>query len=207
MTDDPYRLPRDVVPRHYRIRIEPDLEGATFTGSQVVTVEVIEPADRVVLNAIELDIHEAWFVDDDGHRVDAEVEYDGEAQRAIFNLAEALSTGRWELHCRFSGILNDQLRGFYRSVFTDVEGREQVIATTQFEATDARRAFPCWDEPDFKASFGVTLNVPGRPDGGIEWGRDRSGAVRGREGRNHVRGHHRDVHLSGGFRRGSLRSH
>ena len=161
MTDDPYRLPRDVVPRHYRIRIEPDLEGATFTGSQVVTVEVIEPTDRVVLNAIELDIHEAWFVDDDGHRVDAEVEYDGEAQRAIFNLAEALSTGRWELHCRFSGILNDQLRGFYRSVFTDVEGREQVIATTQFEATDARRAFPCWDEPDFKASFGVTLNVPG----------------------------------------------
>ena len=60
----------------------------------------------------------------------------------------------------FSGILNDKLRGFYRSTFTDDDGNEQVIATTQFEATDARRAFPCWDEPDFKAVFGVTLVVP-----------------------------------------------
>ena len=58
------------------------------------------------------------------------------------------------------GILNDQLRGFYLSTFDDEDGNEQVIATTQFEATDARRAFPCWDEPDFKASFGVALVVP-----------------------------------------------
>ena len=160
MTDDPYRLPRNVAPRHYRIRIEPDLGAATFTGTEVVTVDVVDPTDRVVLNAAELDIHEAWFRRGDEGRVDAEVEYDEEAQRAVLNLAEALSTGRWELRCRFSGILNDQLRGFYRSTFTDMDGQEQVIATTQFEATDARRAFPCWDEPDFKATFGITLVVP-----------------------------------------------
>ena len=60
---------------------------------------------------------------------------------------------------RFRGQLNDKLRGFYRSTFTDDDGNERVIATTQFEATDARRAFPCWDEPDFKARFAITLHL------------------------------------------------
>ena len=67
--------------------------------------------------------------------------------------------GCWQLHLTFTGILNDKLHGFYRSTFKDEDGNERVIATTQFEATDARRAFPCWDEPDFKASFAVTLIV------------------------------------------------
>lgn len=160
MTDDPHRLPRTVVPRHYRIRIEPDLEAATFSGSEQVTVEVTEPTDLVALNAIEIGIGEAWLVCDREGRVDATVEYDEATQRAFLGFPKEVPAGTWELHCRFSGILNDQLRGFYRSTFTDVDGREQVIATTQFEATDARRAFPCWDEPDFKATFGITLVVP-----------------------------------------------
>ncbi|MDE0710180.1 MAG: M1 family metallopeptidase, partial [bacterium] len=159
MTDHPYRLPRRVVPRHYRLRMEPDLDAATFAGSETVTVDVVEPTDRVVLNAAELRIEEARFVRGDAH-AEAEVEYDEERQRATLRVSEPLSAGRWEFRCRFTGILNDQLRGFYRSTFDDEDGNEQVIATTQFEATDARRAFPCWDEPDFKASFGVTLLVP-----------------------------------------------
>ena len=160
MTDDPYRLPRNPVPRHYRLRLEPDLEEASFTGEETVTLEVSEPVDRVVLNAAELEIHEAWFTRPGGGRLDAAVEHREQEQHAVFTLSEPLAEGEWELRCRYSGILNDQLRGFYRSTFTDVDGREQVIATTQFEATDARRAFPCWDEPDFKARFGVTLVVP-----------------------------------------------
>ena len=160
MTDDPYRLPRTVVPRHYRISIEPDLDAVTFSGTAQVTVEVAEPTDRVVLNAIELDIHEACLVGHSEGRVDAVVEYDETTQRAFLVLPREIPPGTWELRCRFTGILNDQLRGFYRSTFTDLDGNEQVIATTQFEATDARRAFPCWDEPDFKASFGITLVVP-----------------------------------------------
>jgi len=159
MTDHPYRLPRRVVPRHYRLRMEPDLDAATFAGSETVTVDVVEPTDRVVLNAAELRIEEARFGRGDAH-AEAEVEYDEERQRATLRVSEPLSAGRWEFRCRFTGILNDQLRGFYRSTFDDEDGNEQVIATTQFEATDARRAFPCWDEPDFKASFGVTLLVP-----------------------------------------------
>ncbi len=159
MNDHPYRLPRRVVPRHYRLRMEPDLDAATFAGSEVVTVDVVEPTDRVVLNAAELRIDQARFVRG-STRVDAGVSYDEERQRATLQVSEPLSAGRWELHCTFTGILNDQLRGFYRSTFEDEDGNEQVIATTQFEATDARRAFPCWDEPDFKASFGVTLVAP-----------------------------------------------
>ena len=160
MTDDPYRLPRNPVPRHYRLRLEPNLEEAYFTGEAAVALDVSEPVGRVVLNAAELEIREAWFTRPGGGRIDAEVEHREEEQRAVFHLAGPLAEGGWELHCRFRGMLNDQLRGFYRSTFTDVDGREQVIATTQFEATDARRAFPCWDEPDFKAGFGVTLVVP-----------------------------------------------
>ncbi len=159
MTDHPYRLPRRVVPRHYRLRMEPDLDAATFAGSEVVTVDVVKPTDRVVLNAAELRIDQARFVRGNT-RIDAEVSYDEERQRANLRVSEPLSAGQWEFHCRFTGVLNDQLRGFYRSTFEDEGGTEQVIATTQFEATDARRAFPCWDEPDFKASFGVTLVVP-----------------------------------------------
>ncbi len=67
--------------------------------------------------------------------------------------------GSWELDLTFTGVLNDKLHGFYRSTFIDIDGTTQTIATTQFEATDARRAFPCWDEPDFKATYAVTLIV------------------------------------------------
>ncbi len=67
--------------------------------------------------------------------------------------------GEHTVEITFTGVLNDKLRGFYRSTFRDADGDEQVIATTQMQATDCRRAFPCWDEPDFKAVFGITLVV------------------------------------------------
>ena len=92
--------------------------------------------------------------------VEASVTYDEESQRATLTLDRQIEPGEWRLFCGFTGILNDQLHGFYRSTFTDVDGEDQVIATTQFEAADARRAFPCWDEPDFKAVFAITLIVP-----------------------------------------------
>lgn len=148
------------MPSHYTIRLEPDLEAATFAGSEVIQVEVTEATTRIVLNAAELELYEAHLRNHAENHVEAAVSYDEEAQRAILTLDEEVSPGQWELFIGFTGILNDQLHGFYRSVFTDVNGDEQVIATTQFEATDARRAFPCWDEPDFKATYGVTLIVP-----------------------------------------------
>jgi puromycin-sensitive aminopeptidase len=153
---NPHRLPRTVLPRRYALSLTPDLAAATFEGSVDVDVDVAEATREVVLNAIELEIDQAW-VTTGGRRVDAAVTVDDETERATLTLDEDLPPGDAVVSLRFRGLLNDKLRGFYRSTFTDDEGVERVIATTQFEATDARRAFPCWDEPDLKARFAITL--------------------------------------------------
>ncbi|MBW3575577.1 MAG: M1 family peptidase, partial [Actinobacteria bacterium] len=161
MLDDEaaHRLPRSVVPRRYQLRIEPDLDAARFRGSEQVSLDVVEPVDEIVLNAADLGIGEVWLSDPHGRRVDAEVRLDGDAERLVLSLATTLEPGQATLHVSFAGELNDKLAGFYRSVYTDADGAERVIATTQMEATDARRVFPCWDEPDRKATFAVTLVV------------------------------------------------
>jgi puromycin-sensitive aminopeptidase len=158
MIDD-YRLPRHVAPRRYQIRLEPNLTAATFTGSETISVDVTEPVDHFVLNAADLDLTSV-SLRVGGSTIVAEVELDEKLQRATLRFPSAVDAGEAELDIEFSGILNDQLHDFYRSTFTDLNGVEQTIATTQFEATDARRAFPCWDEPDFKASFQVTMVIP-----------------------------------------------
>jgi puromycin-sensitive aminopeptidase len=155
---DEYRLPRTVVPSRYELVLAPDLGRFTFTGEERVEVEVVEAIDTVVLNAIELDITSAALVQGD-RRLQASITLDEETERATLSLPEAIDPGQWVVETTFTGTLNDKLHGFYRSTYTDDSGTERVIATTQFEATDARRAFPCWDEPDFKATFAVTLVV------------------------------------------------
>ncbi|HEX6424205.1 MAG TPA: M1 family metallopeptidase [Acidimicrobiales bacterium] len=157
--ENPHRLPRTVLPRRYDLTLEPDLGAATFAGAESVTVEVVEPTSEVVLNAVELEIDEAT-AEVGGERLIAAVALDEDAERATLSFDRPLPAGETTLHLRFRGLLNDKLVGFYRSTFTGDDGREQVLATTQMEATDARRAFPCWDEPDAKAVFGVTLLVP-----------------------------------------------
>jgi puromycin-sensitive aminopeptidase len=155
---NPYRLPRAVLPRHYRLRLEPDLGAASFAGAVEVDIEVVEPTKEVVLNALELEIDDAW-VQSAGRRLPAVVSLDAGTERATLSLPEALSPGDALVGLRFRGTLNDKLRGFYRSTFTGTDGAQHTIACTQFEATDARRAFPCWDEPDLKATFAITVVV------------------------------------------------
>ncbi|MBI2704206.1 MAG: M1 family metallopeptidase [Actinobacteria bacterium] len=161
---NPYRLPRSVVPIRYELTLEPDLAGAAFAGESTARIEVVEEVDAIVLNAIELEISSAWVSGGDGangaNRVEVtSIDLDEATERARLALPSALAPGTYDLHTVFRGVLNDKLKGFYRSTFTDTDGNEQIIATTQMEATDARRAFPCWDEPDLKAVFAVTLVV------------------------------------------------
>jgi aminopeptidase N len=164
--ENPHRLPRTVVPRRYDLTLAPDLDAATFAGHETVAVEVAEPTAEIVLNAADLEIDEAVALPGDGEEGDdgvalvATVSLDAGAERATLSFPEPLPPGPARLQLRFRGVLNDKLVGFYRSTFTDDGGAERVLATTQMEATDARRAFPCWDEPDAKAVFGVTLVVP-----------------------------------------------
>jgi puromycin-sensitive aminopeptidase len=118
---------------------------------------VTETTTEIVLNAADLEISEASVVQSDGKRLPAAVSYVPEEEQASIRPSEPLELGNCTLHLRFSGKLNDLLRGFYRSKFKGESGEESWIAATQFESTDARRAFPCWDEPDFKATFGITI--------------------------------------------------
>lgn len=158
---DPYRLPRAVMPSRYDLTLEPDLDHATFTGSVAIAVEVTEPVDTVWLNAAELNIASAALEDTSGQRTSIpEVELVDKHERVRLGLGQTVPMGTYQLRLEFDGILNDKLHGFYRSMFQDEAGQEHIIATTQFETADARRAFPCFDEPDFKAVFGVTLIVP-----------------------------------------------
>ncbi|HWH34118.1 MAG TPA: M1 family metallopeptidase [Acidimicrobiales bacterium] len=158
-SEDSFRLPRSVAPRRYQLRIEPDLATATFYGTAAVTVDVAEPVDAIVCNAADLDIDGAWVTTGDGRRIDAETATDAGRERLTLTLVSTLAPGSATVHLGFRGRINDKLAGFYRSVYTDADGAEQVIATTQMEPTDARRVFPCWDEPDRKAVFSVTLVV------------------------------------------------
>ncbi|HVA74261.1 MAG TPA: M1 family metallopeptidase [Acidimicrobiales bacterium] len=156
-----YRLPLVARPERYEIELSVDIGRARFEGSEVITVSVLEPTDLLVLNALDLSIEEAALETLGGELLPAEVTVEQEAQRIQLGFARKLSPGEgYKLHIRFGGSLNRQLRGFYRSTFTDTEGSTHTIAATQFEATDARRAFPCWDEPELKAVFSVSLVVP-----------------------------------------------
>lgn len=156
---DSYRLPRNVAPRRYDLRISPDLEQARFTGRVVIEIDVLVPSDRLVLHAVDLELTSVELDTPGGRPSTPAVEWIEAEQMVALTPPERLEPGRRRLTIEYNGVLNDQLRGFYRSTFTNQSGDERVIATTQFESADARRAFPCWDEPDFKAVFGITLVV------------------------------------------------
>ncbi|HEY5110122.1 MAG TPA: M1 family metallopeptidase [Acidimicrobiales bacterium] len=161
-TDDAssYRLPATVLPHAYRLTLTPDLGAAAFTGEVAIDVTVVAPTATVVLNAAELEIATATvMVGGSGSPVAATITLDASEERVVLTFPEDLAVGTATLHLDFTGILNDKLHGFYRSTFTDDAGVEHVIATTQMESTDARRAFPCFDEPEFKATFEITLVV------------------------------------------------
>jgi puromycin-sensitive aminopeptidase len=158
----PYRLPTSVRPHAYRLVLTPDLAAATFEGDVEIDVTVVEPTSSITLNAAELVITFAELNDgnpDTGYALSPTIATDDAEERATFTFAEPLMPGPATLHLAFTGILNDKLHGFYRSTFVDDDGTEHTIATTQMESTDARRAFPCWDEPELKATFEVTLVV------------------------------------------------
>jgi puromycin-sensitive aminopeptidase len=159
VTDNPYRLPRTGSPVRYDVVLEPDLDAATFDGTIDIEVDVHESVDELVCNAVDLEIAAAAVITADGSRLDAVPKLDEATERLHLGLPTRIGPGKAHVELAFRGTLNDKLRGWYRSTFTDEAGATHAIATTQMESTDCRRAFPCWDEPDFKAVFGITLVI------------------------------------------------
>ena len=158
--DQSFRLPKTVKPSNYKISLTPDLTKFTFAGTVEIDVDVLEATSTVKLNAKELVITAFSATNSAGTRLDGKISLDEETEIATISFDGTLGKGAWKLSSVFTGTLNDKLKGFYRSIWTDEQGKKHTIATTQFESTDARRAFPCFDEPEFKATFDVTLTVP-----------------------------------------------
>ena len=157
LSTDAVTLPPNVTPRRYRLRLQPDLDSFTFSGDQAVDIEILEPTFSITLNAMDLWIRGA-SVNVDGTAIAAgTISLDSANETATLEFGQELPTGPARLDMSFTGVLNDKLLGFYRSEYVSQDGQARYLATTQFEATDARRAFPCWDEPARKASFDVTL--------------------------------------------------
>ena len=160
-TSNAVLLPTNVKPSKYEIALEPDFSTFTFTGSETIKVEILSPTTSITLNSIEIAIQTCTIELSDGEKLAARSTLlNEEDETAKFQFGTQLPAGEATLSIEFTGELNDKLRGFYRSSYIDIDGNERHMATTQLEATDARRAFPCWDEPALKAAFGLTLVVP-----------------------------------------------
>ncbi len=154
-----FRLPHTVIPSRYDLSLEPDLLSFVFNGTANISVDVHESTNTVILNAIELDIALATATYDGQRLTATSIILDDDAETATFIFDSAIPVGKAEIEIAFTGVLNDKLHGWYRSTYTGDDDLEHTVAVTQFEATDARRAFPCWDEPEFKAVFSVTIIV------------------------------------------------
>ncbi|KAF7084371.1 hypothetical protein CFC21_088013 [Triticum aestivum] len=157
------RLPGFAAPRRYDLRLTPDLAACTFAGSVSVSVDVAAPTRFLVLNAADLDVApgDVHFAPKGSGQVLLPVEVTSalEDEILIIRFNEVLPLGEGTLVIAFQGTLNDKMKGFYRSVY-ELNGEKKNMAVTQFEPADARRCFPCWDEPSFKAVFKITLEVP-----------------------------------------------
>lgn len=148
------RLPTDVVPEHYTLTLTPNLQDATFTGRETIAVRLLKPASTITLNSAQIRFQHVSLVAG-GATLEPTITEDNEKEQTTFHFARTLAAGAYTLSIDYSGILNDQLRGFYLS-----KTKTRRYAVTQFEPTDARRAFPSFDEPAYKATFNVTLVVP-----------------------------------------------
>ncbi|KAK1434223.1 hypothetical protein QVD17_11142 [Tagetes erecta] len=156
-----HRLPNFAIPHRYNLTLNPNLKNCTFSGAVTVYASLLESTRFLVLNSIDLVIHEAFFTDSNNHKVvPTEVVVENEAEMLVLVFNESLSLGDGVLEINFTGLLNEHMKGFYKGTFVD-GGVRKNMAMTNFEPADARRCFPCWDEPALKATFKITVgNVP-----------------------------------------------
>ena len=147
------RLPTDVTPQHYSLTLEPDLKAATFTGKEEIDVTLDKPSNSITLNAVQITF-QTVTITADGNTQTANVTENKADEQAILHVDKEIPAGAATIKIEYTGILNDQLRGFYLS-----KAAHRNYAVTQFEPTDARRAFPSFDEPAMKATFSTTLIV------------------------------------------------
>src|SRR3984893_18096725 len=155
----PGKLPKQVVPFEYAIRIVPNINKLTFTGSETVKIKASAPVRELVLNSAELEITKASI---DGAQLDpSAIKLDSNTELLTIALPNELPLGEHSLALEFSGTITAKGRGlFYMSYQEQGTGAKKNALGTQFEPSDARRFFSCWDEPSFRARFQLTAVVP-----------------------------------------------
>jgi len=141
---------------NYDIQFEPIFKNFTFNGIEIISIRT-SPTKQFILNCAEIKIKKCYIISK-GKTIQTKYSLDTKKETITINSKQKLS-GRLKICIEFIGELNDRLLGFYRSKYRDPLGKTKYLATTQFEAADARRAFPCWDEPSVKATFDVSLLV------------------------------------------------
>ncbi len=153
------RLPNHISPTNYKLTIKPDLESFTFSGNEIIKIKIEKETNKITLHSKNIDIETVMISSKQKTKEQFanKINYDTKSETVTFFFKNKV-IGNCDLHISFIGIINDNLRGFYRSKYI-LDGQEKYLATTQFEATDARRAFPCFDEPSHKAIFEVSLII------------------------------------------------
>jgi aminopeptidase N/puromycin-sensitive aminopeptidase len=147
------RLPTTVRPEHYTLTLTPDLKAATFSGVETIEVTLAEATDHITLNSAEI-AFQSVTISAGGKKQTATVTSDEAKEQTTLTVPEQMAAGKATISVAYTGILNDKLRGFYLS-----KTARRNYAVTQFESTDARRAFPSFDEPAFKATFDISLVI------------------------------------------------
>ena len=146
----------DITPKHYDLTFEPDLSKFTFDGKEIIQIQCKKPTKQISLDCAEIKIKRCLVRTHDGE-IDSTVKIDNKREKLHIQLKRVVK-GEVQIYLEFQGILNDRLLGFYRSQYKQGE-KIKYLATTQFEAADARRAFPCWDEPEAKATFEISIKT------------------------------------------------
>lgn len=139
--------------------LKPNLDQFTFEGEETIYLLLEKSTKQITLHSVELEIESVEWIHRQKEVWAGKISYDKKGETATLSFPKSLEKGKGQMKLMFKGILNDKMRGFYRSRY-EVDGVSKHLATTQFESTDARRAFPCFDEPSQKAIFDVTLMVP-----------------------------------------------
>ena len=152
-------LPAYVSPLHYSIYLEPDLENFIFIGEETIDIELKKEVGEITLHSADIEVLSMYVTFKEETVPARKISYNDKAETVTFAFSSKVPHGKAQIKIKFSGILNDKMRGFYRSRY-DYKGKTYHMGVTQFESTDARRAFPCFDEPAHKATFDVSLKVP-----------------------------------------------
>ncbi|CAB0011770.1 unnamed protein product [Nesidiocoris tenuis] len=154
-------LPKDVVPRHYDIFLDPQIEAGTFSGSVKIALDVLSAKDHVILHSKFLTVSSSRLFTADETEVPVKSAFEHAPNEFwVVQLSKNIDPGKYSLRLDFNGSLVGRLEGFYRSTYKRKDGTTRYLAATKFEPTYARRAFPCFDEPSFKASFSTKLVRP-----------------------------------------------